>query len=63
MSVSWLNPASTDSTGRVNTAGNPLIRQSVNSSSHDHERLTFRHSGRDFRLTDVHGDVVKGVLA
>ena len=29
----------------------------------DHERLTFRYSGRDFRLTDVHGEVVKGILA
>jgi uncharacterized protein (DUF1501 family) len=29
----------------------------------DHERLTYRYSGRDFRLTDVHGTVVKGVLA
>jgi Protein of unknown function (DUF1501) len=29
----------------------------------DHERLTFRHAGRDFRLTDVHGKVVKGILA
>ncbi|HVK11921.1 MAG TPA: DUF1501 domain-containing protein [Gemmataceae bacterium] len=29
----------------------------------DHEKLTFRYSGRDFRLTDVHGTVVKGVLA
>lgn len=29
----------------------------------DHERLTFRHGGRDFRLTDVHGKVVKAVLA
>jgi len=29
----------------------------------DHERLTFRHAGRDYRLTDVHGHVVKGVLA
>jgi uncharacterized protein (DUF1501 family) len=29
----------------------------------DHERLTFRASGRDFRLTDVGGTVVKGVLA
>ena len=29
----------------------------------NHERLTFRHAGRDFRLTDVHGSVVKGVLA
>ncbi len=28
----------------------------------DHERFTFRFQGRDFRLTDVHGSVVKGVL-
>ena len=29
----------------------------------DHERLTFRYQGRQFRLTDVHGEVKKGVLA
>jgi hypothetical protein len=29
----------------------------------DHEQLTFRYSGRDFRLTDVSGSVVKAVLA
>ncbi|MES2921832.1 MAG: DUF1501 domain-containing protein [Verrucomicrobiota bacterium] len=29
----------------------------------DHERLTFRAQGRDFRLTDVHGHLVKGILA
>jgi hypothetical protein len=29
----------------------------------DHERLTFRHAGRDFRLTDVHGQVVKDLIA
>ncbi len=29
----------------------------------DHKRLTYRFQGRDFRLTDVFGDVVKGVLA
>jgi len=29
----------------------------------DHERLTYRYSGRDFRLTDVHGNVVHDVLA
>jgi hypothetical protein len=28
----------------------------------DHERLTYRHAGRDFRLTDVYGEVVHGVL-
>ena len=29
----------------------------------DHEKLTFHHAGRDFRLTDVHGKVVKALLA
>lgn len=29
----------------------------------DHEQLTFRHAGRDFRLTDVHGHVVRGIFA
>jgi uncharacterized protein (DUF1501 family) len=29
----------------------------------DHEKLTYRHAGRDFRLTDVHGRVIKELLA
>ncbi len=29
----------------------------------DHERLTYRHAGRDYRLTDVHGHVVRDLLA
>ncbi|MEZ6134206.1 MAG: DUF1501 domain-containing protein [Pirellulaceae bacterium] len=29
----------------------------------DHERLSFHHAGRDFRLTDVHGKVVQEILA
>jgi hypothetical protein len=29
----------------------------------DHQRLTYRHAGRDFRLTDVSGAVVDGILA
>ena len=29
----------------------------------DHERLTFRYAGRDFRLTDVHGKVVRDILS
>jgi uncharacterized protein (DUF1501 family) len=29
----------------------------------DHEKLTYRHAGRDYRLTDVSGEVVRGVLA
>ncbi len=29
----------------------------------DHEKLTYRHNGRDFRLTDVAGEVIKDVIA
>src|SRR5438045_2466873 len=29
----------------------------------DHERFTYRYAGRDFRLTDVHGHVVRDILA
>jgi arylsulfatase A-like enzyme len=29
----------------------------------DHERLTYRFQGRDFRLTDVHGHVIEKILA
>ncbi len=29
----------------------------------DHTRLTYRYSGRDFRLTEVYGNVAKGLLA
>jgi len=29
----------------------------------DHERLTYRHSGRDFRLTDIHGNVIHDLIA
>jgi Protein of unknown function (DUF1501) len=29
----------------------------------DHERLTFRHAGRDFRLTDVHGNIISKIIA
>jgi hypothetical protein len=29
----------------------------------DHEKLTYRFQGRDYRLTDVHGKVVKDLIA
>ena len=29
----------------------------------NHEKLTYHFAGRDYRLTDVHGEVVKGLLA
>lgn len=29
----------------------------------EHTRFTFRHQGRDYRLTDVHGNIVQGLLS
>lgn len=29
----------------------------------DHERMTYRYAGRDFRLTDVHGEVIRDIIA
>jgi hypothetical protein len=29
----------------------------------DHKRLTYRYQGRDFRLTDIHGELIKDLLA
>jgi hypothetical protein len=29
----------------------------------DHKKLTYRYAGRDFRLTDVAGEVVRGIMA
>ena len=29
----------------------------------DHERLTYRHAGRDYRLTDVYGEIAREILA
>ena len=29
----------------------------------DHQQLTYRYQGRDFRLTDVHGEVVRKIVA
>jgi hypothetical protein len=29
----------------------------------NHEKLTYRYAGRDFRLTDVHGEIAKGILS
>ena len=35
----------------------------LNQLGFDHTRLTYRYAGRDFRLTDVHGEVVKAIIA
>ncbi len=57
----------TDELG-YNLAENPVHVHDLNATmlhllGLDHERLTYRYQGRDFRLTDVHGKVVKGLLA
>jgi uncharacterized protein (DUF1501 family) len=51
-----------------NVVENPVHVHDLNATllhclGFDHERLTFRFQGRDHRLTDVHGHVVKGILA
>jgi hypothetical protein len=38
-------------------------RAVLNTLGFDHEKLTYRFQGRDLRLTDVHGELVKGILA
>ena len=35
----------------------------LNQLGFDHEKLTYRYNGRDFRLTDVFGNVVKDLIA
>jgi len=57
----------TDELG-FNVAQNPVHVHDLNATilhllGMDHERLTFRYQGRDFRLTDVHGEIVQGILA
>jgi hypothetical protein len=51
-----------------NTVRDPVHIHDLNATilhclGFDHERLTFRFQGRDYRLTDVHGRVVREVLA
>ncbi len=50
-----------------NIADNPVHVHDLNATllhclGIDHRRLTYRFQGRDFRLTDVHGEVVEGIL-
>jgi hypothetical protein len=55
-----------DSIGGIEPATGKVAKQSEQSFhllGFDHERLTFRHAGRDFRLTNVKGEVVKAILA
>ena len=62
--ISW---GQTDDLG-FNIVENPvhvhdLQATILNQLGLDHERLTYRYAGRDFRLTDVHGKVVRELLA
>lgn len=57
----------TDELG-FNVARDPVHIHDLNATilhllGFDHKRLTYRFQGRDFRLTDVHGEIVKGILA
>ena len=57
----------TDELG-YNTVRDPVHIHDLNATllyllGFDHEKLTFRYEGRDFRLTDVHGNVVRELLA
>jgi hypothetical protein len=52
----------------IRVAGNPVHVHDFHATilhllGLNHERLTYRHAGRDFRLTDVHGRVVQEVLS
>ena len=40
-----------------------LLRRTLKLLGFDHEKLSYRFQGRDYRLTDVHGHVVKDLLA
>jgi arylsulfatase A-like enzyme len=57
----------TDELG-FNIIENPVATHDLNATllhllGLDHERLTFRYQGRDYRLTDVHGNLVRGIMA
>ena len=51
-----------------NITQNPVNVNDINATilhcmGFDHERLTYRYQGRDFRLTDIHGKVVDAILS
>lgn len=57
----------TDELG-FNIVENPVHTHDLNATvlhllGMDHERLTFRYQGRDYRLTDIHGELVHGIIA
>ncbi len=60
-------PNETDETGneavKNRVSVNDLHATILHLQGMDHERLTYRYSGRDFRLTDVAGNVVPEIVA
>ena len=55
-------------TSAINVVENPVHIHDLNATilhtlGIDHERLTHRFQGRDYRLTDVHGKVMRDLLA
>ena len=48
-------------------AENPVhvhdLRDDLAPDEYDHERLTYRYASRDFRLTDVHGRVIRDIIS
>ena len=63
----WLRPDAKSQVTIRYVDGKPeSIETVVLSTQHapeiDHKQLTYRYAGRDFRLTDVHGNVVRDIL-
>ncbi len=62
-----LRYGSTDETGQTATENKAHLYDIHATLLHliglDHERLTYRYGGRDFRLTDVHGHVIKNIIS
>ena len=54
---------SASTSSRTRSTFTTCRRRSCTCLGFDHEKLTFRHAGRDFRLTDVFGKVIPEVLA
>jgi len=57
--------AETQLRGSIRVAGLVAVLIAAAADLHgiDHKQLTYRHSGRDFRLTDVHGHVITPILS
>ena len=47
----------------VNPNTNDVLMTILHAMGMDHKKLTYRFQGRDYRLTDVHGNLIKDVLA